>query len=200
MNDLKFKLNMLSGAHRPDFAQYPAKLKSNLVLKAAKNGGQSQILRPIRPEDEPAMRRFHALLSEETVYERYFEHFTLEGRIDHQRLSRICTNSPDSIALVVERQEGSGETGEILAVGRLTTLDEPFVASFAVLVRDDARDQGFDAILLERLTVLARSFGFKLLTDDDLVSNHDLLNLCKKSGFTLHTIPDEGLVRVCLTL
>ena len=38
------------------------------------------------------------------------------------------------------------------------------------------------------------------LTDDNLVSSHDLLNLCRKLGFSLHTIPDESLVRVTLRL
>jgi len=146
------------------------------------------------------MRRFHSQLSEDSVYERYFEHFTLEGRIDHQRLSRICTNNSDSFALVVERQDRPGQQAEILGVGRLTTTDEPFVAAFAVLVRDDARGSGLEAVMIDRLIDLARAFGFKLLVDDELVSNHDLLNLCKKLGFTLHTIPDEGIVRVCLTL
>ncbi len=200
MNELQHKLNGLSGGPRPDFAQYPTLLKTTLNIRTAKNDTHSHLLRPIRPEDEPAMRRFHALLSEETIYERYFEHFTLEGRIDHQRLSRICANSPDSFALVVERQEGPGRPDEILGVGRLTTTNEPYVAAFAILVRDDARGHGLEVAMLERISDLARAVGFKLLVDDELVSNHDLLNLCRKLGFTLHTIPDEGIVRASLTL
>ena len=200
MNDFRERVNAASGLRRPDFSQYPARLKPTLNVRTTKNCIHSQILRPIRPEDEPAMRRFHSQLSEDSVYERYFEHFTLEGRIDHQRLSRICTNNSDSFALVVERQDRPGQQAEILGVGRLTTTDEPFVAAFAVLVRDDARGSGLEAVMIDRLIDLARAFGFKLLVDDELVSNHDLLNLCKKLGFTLHTIPDEGIVRVCLTL
>jgi acetyltransferase len=109
-------------------------------------------------------------------------------------------NSADSIAHVIERQPGPGQAPEILAVGRLTTTDDPYVAAFALLVRDDMQGHGLDLIMLRRLIVLTRAFGFKLLVDDNLVSNHDLLNLCKKLGFTLHTIPEEGIVRVCLTL
>lgn len=200
MNDLRRRLNTIFGAPRPDFAQLPARLKPSEMLRTVENGGTAPVLRPIRPEDEPAMRRFHALLSEETIYERYFKHFTLEGRIDHGRLSQICTNGPDSLALVVESSKDLGQPAEILAVGRLTTTDAPYVAAFAILMRVEARNQEFDSIILQRLIVLVRAAGFKLLVDDNLVSNHDLLNLCKKLGFTLHLIQDESIVRVCLCL
>lgn len=168
-----------------------------VVLRVSKEG--NLVLRPITSEDEPAMRRFHEALSEETIYDRYFEHFSLEGRIDHARLARVCTNTATSFALVTERQATATRPAEILAVGRLTT-EEPYVASFALLVRDDARPHTLDGAILRRLITLARAFGFQLLTDDNLVSSHDLLNLCRKLGFSLHTIPDESLVRVTLRL
>src|ERR1019366_3877890 len=39
--------------------------------------GSELLIRPIRPEDEPLMVKFHAELTEETVYARYFEHLGL---------------------------------------------------------------------------------------------------------------------------
>jgi len=183
--------------HSPDFEHYPSGFRSSVILRVSREG--NVILRPIAPEDEPAMRRFHEALSEETIYDRYFEHFSLEGRIDHQRLARVCANTANSFALVAEQLGVSGRPAEILAVGRLI-VEEPYVASFALLVRDDARSLSLDGAVLRRLITLARAFGFQLLVDDNLVSNHDLLNLCRKLGFSLHTIPDEGLVRVSLRL
>ena len=38
--------------------------------------GETVTIRPIRPEDEPLMVRFHETLSEQTVYLRYFHRFT----------------------------------------------------------------------------------------------------------------------------
>ncbi|MCE0499458.1 MAG: hypothetical protein LV481_16070 [Methylacidiphilales bacterium] len=200
MNDIRGRLSAFSGATQPDFAHSPGRFKPSVILRTAKNGSQSQVLRPIQPEDKPALRRFHSLLSEVTIYKRYFEHFNLDGRIDHRSLSRICTNDSDSFALVIERHEGLDQPAEILAMGHLTTMDQPYVAAFTLLMRDEARDLEFDSIMLQRLIVLARASGFKLLVDDDLVQNHDLLNLYKKLGFTLHTIPKENIVRVCLSL
>ena len=49
-----------------------------------------QRLRPIRPEDEPQVVRFHHTLSEISVYMRYFHWMKLEQRTAHERLTRIC--------------------------------------------------------------------------------------------------------------
>ena len=200
MNDLQRRLNAFFDAPRSDFAQFSERLESSVIQLTAKNDSKSQVLRPIRPEDEPAMRRFHTLFSEKSVYERYFKHFILEGRIDHRRLFQICTNSSDFFVLVVEHHKGHRQPAEILAVGHLTNMDESNIEAFALLMRDDASDHGFDLIMRRRLIVLARTSGLKLLVDDNPISNQDLLNFCKKLGFSLHTIPDKGIVRVCLSL
>ncbi len=48
------------------------------------------MIRPIRPEDEPLMVRFHEKLSDRTVYLRYFQPLKLSQRVAHERLTRIC--------------------------------------------------------------------------------------------------------------
>ena len=61
------------------------------------------IIRPIKPEDEPLIVKFHETLSEESVYHRYFSALKLSQRIAHERLTRICFNDYDrEIALVAE--------------------------------------------------------------------------------------------------
>ena len=68
--------------------------------------GTAVTIRPIRPEDEPLMVRFHQTLSERSVYLRYFATLKLDQRIAHERLSRICFNDYDrEMALVVERRD-----------------------------------------------------------------------------------------------
>ena len=63
-------------------------------------------IRPIRPEDEPLMIRFHETLSDQTVYFRYFAMIRLSQRISHERLSRICFVDYDrEIALVAVRDQ-----------------------------------------------------------------------------------------------
>ena len=98
--------------------------------------GLEVVIRPIRPEDEPAMARFHERLSERSVYLRYFHLMDLERRVSHDRLLRICFNDYDrDIALVAEH--GS----EILAVGRLSKIDAND-AELAVLITDEYQGRG----------------------------------------------------------
>jgi len=76
-------------------------------------------VRPIRPEDEPLMRRFHATISEESVYARYTHPFPLSERIAHEYLSRMCfIDYLYEMALVALHTNAIGER-EIVGVGRL---------------------------------------------------------------------------------
>ena len=66
--------------------------------------GAEVLIRPIRPEDEPMMVKFHETLSERSVYLRYFHLMNLSQRIAHERLTRICFIDYDrEMALVAER-------------------------------------------------------------------------------------------------
>jgi len=158
------------------------------------------IIRVILPEDEASMVKFHAGLSEESIYLRYFEHISLDTRTLHDRLARVCTNAKDSFAVVAEKPVTGQHAPEILAVGRLTTTETVGVTSFALLVSDEMQETELPYDLLKRLIMTARAFGFHTLNGELLVADHDALNLCRKFGFTLHTVPDEGIVKVSLPL
>jgi acetyltransferase len=68
--------------------------------------GERVRVRPIRPEDEPLMVRFHESLSEQSVYMRYFHMMKLDQRTAHERLTRICFIDYDrEMALVAERTD-----------------------------------------------------------------------------------------------
>jgi acetyltransferase len=139
-------------------------------------------------------------LSEETVYQRYFEHINLESRIRHERLSRICTNDDDSFALVAARPGTIKNPAVIYAVGRLSKTPDPLKADFALLVNDKAQGRGIGSALIKRLINLARACGFRQLTGEVLVANHEMLYVCRHFGFTLHTLANDGLVEVSLDL
>ena len=97
--------------------------------------------RPIRPEDEPLLVKFHETLSEESVYHRYFSQLKLDQRIAHERLTRICFNDYDrEIALVVERRDPATKQKEIIGVGRLSKARGLNEAEFALLVHPLTRN------------------------------------------------------------
>lgn len=158
------------------------------------------LLRPIKPEDEPLMVQFHQALSEETIYQRYFGHITLASRVRHERLARICTNDDDSFALVAVSPGTPKQPAAIFAVGRLSRTLTPQSADFALLVNDRVQGHGIGSALMKRLMTLARACGFRQLTGEVLVANHEMLYVCRHFGFTLQTLPEDGLVHVALDL
>ncbi|HKS95369.1 MAG TPA: acetate--CoA ligase family protein, partial [Terriglobia bacterium] len=98
---------------------YPAQHVSSWTTK----DGTTLTIRPIRPEDEPAMVEFHQRLSERSVYMRYFHMVSLGQRVAHERLTRICFIDYDrETALVAEHTDPSTGTRAIVGVARQSRM------------------------------------------------------------------------------
>ena len=142
------------------------------------------VIRPIRPEDEPLMVKFHETLSEESVYNRYFSALKLSQRVAHERLTRICFNDYDrEIALVAELKVPKGEEKKILGVGRLSKQHGRAEAEFAVLVSDEWQRQGLGTELLRRLIEIGRDEKLTRISGVVLAENHAMQHICRKVGF-----------------
>jgi acetyltransferase len=150
-------------------------------------------IRPIRPEDEPAMVRFHETLSERSVYLRYFHLMNLEQRTQHERLTRICFIDYDrEMALVAERRNPETGESEILGVGRMMKIHGTTEAEVAVLISDKWQGRGLGKELLARLLIVGADEKLSKLTADILPDNREVMRICEKLGFTLkHSLDDE---------
>ncbi len=146
--------------------------------------GEEFLFRPIRPEDEPKLVKFHETLSEQSVYMRYFRAFKLDQRVAHERLTRICFVDYDrDIVLVVEKDEA------IVAVGRLSKARTRNEAEFALLVTDAYQRHGLGSELLRRLLAIGREEGIAVVTAYILDQNLGMKAICEKLGF--HFVRDE---------
>jgi acetyltransferase len=159
---------------------YPVKY----IGKAKLKNGQTVDVRPIRPEDEPKMVRFHEALSAQSVYLRYASLLKLDQRVAHERLAQICFVDYDrEMALVAERPlPGSTET-EIVAVARLTCLEGTKDAEFALLIVDALQAQGLGRDLLTRLFDVGRDWGCDRIVAEILSDNMPMRALCRALGF-----------------
>ena len=168
---------------------YPARYVSPWTLK----DGTRVTIRPIRPEDEPAMVHFHETLSERSVYYRYFHLINLEQRTTHERLTRICFIDYDrEMALVAERRNPATGESEILGVGRMSKVFGANEAEIAVLISDAWQGRGLGKELLSRLLIVGADEKLDRLTADILADNRDVQRLCEKLGFSLkHSLEDD---------
>ncbi len=176
---------------------YPTLYVSGWTMK----DGKSVTIRPIRPEDEPLMVKFHQTLSETSVYFRYFHLIKLSQRITHERLTRICFIDYDrQMALVAEYQNPKTNAQEILAVGRLTKLHGSNTAEFAILVSDIYQSQGLGTELLQRLLQISRDQKIQSISGDILVDNVGMQKVCQSLGFRIEPTSDHTVLRAEIVL
>jgi acetyltransferase len=162
--------------------------------------GEEILLRPIRPEDEPLLIKLHQVLSERTVYLRYFQPLRLSQRTAHDRLTRICFIDYDrEMALVVEHKNQEGNP-EIIAIGRLSRLHGKDEAEMAVLVDDRFQHQGLGTELYRRLIEVARDEKMTKVISTILSENREMQTICRKLGFQMESSLEDGTVEAILTL
>jgi acetyltransferase len=161
---------------------YPTQYISPWKLK----NGTHVTIRPIRPEDEPMLVKFHETLSEESVYYRYFSQLKLDQRIAHERLTRMCFNDYDrEIALVAEHTDAKTAKREILGVGRLSKARGLNEAEFALIVSDRYQRMGLGTELLKRLVQIGKDEKLDRITANMLAENHGMHHVAKNVGFKL---------------
>jgi acetyltransferase len=180
-------------SHIPQLAirPYPAQYVSTYRLR---NGSLVRI-RPIRPEDEPAMVQFHKKLSDSTVYMRYLGFMKLEQRTAHERLTRICFVDYDrEMVLIAEQPVSVSGDGEILGVGRLSKLHGRNEAEFAVLIRDDFQRLGLGSELLTRLLDVARDERLDRVFAVMAAENIAMRKMAARAGFRLSELSEDHLI------
>jgi acetyltransferase len=182
---------------RPAIRPYPTRYVSSWTLK----DGSPVTLRPIRPEDEPLLVKFHQTLSEGSVYLRYFQALKLSQRVAHERLTRICFIDYDrEMALVAEHRDPTRGDRSVLGVGRLSRIRGTKEAEFSLLVSDRAQRLGLGSELLRKLLDIARDEHLERVVAEILPENHAIQRICQKLGFHLRHAVEDGVVRAELVL
>jgi acetyltransferase len=163
--------------------------------------GTAVTIRPIRPEDEPLLVRFHQTLSDDSVRLRYFHPMKLDARTTHERLIRVCYSDYDrELALVPEHRDPATGEREILGVGRLSKQPGTNEAEFAMLISDRWQRRGLGTELLRRLLDVARQEKLDRVSADILPDNLEMQRVATKLGFTLTRDPEEAVVRAEIRL
>ncbi|MBI5346935.1 MAG: bifunctional acetate--CoA ligase family protein/GNAT family N-acetyltransferase, partial [Chlamydiae bacterium] len=157
-------------------------------------------IRPIKPEDEPAIVNFIKDLSEKTIRQRYLQTLLYDELLGREKLIQICFNDYDrEIALVAELKNEKREK-EILAIGRLTKLAHTNDAAFAILVKDAWHGQGLGKKLLSSLIEIAKNEKIERLLAQMFTENIVMQKLCAKLGFKLTPLKDKLFISAELDL
>ncbi|MGA8868362.1 MAG: GNAT family N-acetyltransferase, partial [Candidatus Sulfotelmatobacter sp.] len=182
---------------RPALRPYPSQYTFEFRMK----DGTAVTIRPIRPEDEPLMVKFHTTLSERSVYLRYFCSLSLTTRVEHERLVRICFGAYDrGMALVADHKDAKSGAHQILGVGRFSGTHNRSDAEAAVLISDQWQSKGLGTELLAKVVQVARQENFLRLSGEILRDNLATQAIFRKVGFHLDPLDDPSSVFASLDL
>ena len=161
---------------------YPQQYVSTWKLK----DGSPIVIRPIRPEDEPTMVKFHRALSDSSVEFRYFGLVKLEQRIAHDRLVLMCFNDYDrEITIIGIRNAPETKEDEIIAVGRLMKVHDVNDAEYAIILSDRWQGHGLGTHFMKLLVEIGRQEGVEHIFGQILRENQSMRRVCKQLGFTV---------------
>lgn len=179
---------------RSDMAAYPADREAEIALR----DGSTVHVRPVRPDDKPAIRTFLDGVSEEAIGFRFF------GAVNLEWVTKwaVDVDYADRFALVVE----TGSPRRIIAHAAYIRLhaaesDGPRHGSelatgdraeVAFLVADEWQGRGISTLLLAHLAAIAEQHGIGTFIAEVLPANHRMIDVFRRSGFPIemHSTPD----------
>ena len=162
----------------------PDRWESDVVLA---DGGTVHV-RPIRPDDAERLIAFHAGLSPESVY---FRFFSPKPRLTEKEIEKFTTVDMDGrVALVALLHD------DIVAVARYDRWPGRDEAEVAFTVADEHHGRGLATLLLEHLAAIAPTKGISRFTAEVLPDNRSMLGVFRRAGFEVRNEFSGGIIDV----
>jgi acetyltransferase len=153
---------------------YPFKYEKDVSLA----DGTVVHIRPIRSEDEPALRRFFETLSEESVFFRFGQR---RINMPHDYLARFCQVDYDRDLAFLAVVGGMDET--IIGDVRLNRFADLESAELSFIVADPWQSKGIGSLLMNFCIDVAREIGLKTLLMEIMKSNSRMMRFGYKYDF-----------------
>ena len=185
------------GTARLAIRPYPQELEQEMVVR----DGSRYAVRPIRPEDGPALQALFARLAPEDIRMRFFSPLKSLPPALAARLTQIDYDR--EMALIASPIPGNGQEPEteISAAVRISCDPDNERAEYAILVRSDLKGRGIGYGLMNLIIAHARQRGIREVFGDVLRENQPMLQLCRDLGFTaMESEEDPALARMVLQI
>ena len=192
--DARIKVAKATGlaTQRLAIRPYPKELEESIPL----GDGRTLLLRPILPEDEPALQAAFATLTPEEIRLRFF---VAMNTLSHMMAARFTQIDYDREMALILTEPGIAGRTPIHGVVRIIADPDNEKAEYAVIVHHNMTGMGLGVLLMRRIIDYTRNRGIKEIYGDVLRENHTMLKLCRALGFTESAVPDEPtIIRVML--
>lgn len=188
--DARIRLRGASeAAVQPAILPYPRHLEETWV-----DGSQRLELRPIRPEDGPALQQFYAQASPEDLRLRFFAARRSIPVSELARYSQIDFDREMTFVLMRPHEPQDSMVGEVRAV----CDPDNQTAEFAIQIARDHQSRGLGRRLMNKLITYLRARGTRELMGLCLLDNLSMLALARELGFAIEIRPQDSMA--CLKL
>jgi acetyltransferase len=163
---------------------YPKEWEQGIPLP----NGRTLSLRPILPEDEPALQALVRRLSPEDIRRRFFLPLR---ELNHSMAARLTQLDYDrEIAFVLAEP---GTAGKAVIWGLVNLYADPDLekAEYAILLDPTLRGLGLGTLLMRYAIKYARKRGIRELFGEVLRENESMLRLNQALGFTIESNPHD---------
>lgn len=181
------------GQNRLAIRPYPAQLEEPFTMR----DGRTVLLRPIRPEDEPAHYEFISHLTPEDIR---FRFFGLVRELPHNQMARLTQiDYAREMAFIAQYTEDDGSR-KTMGVVRAVTDPDNETTEFSVVVRSDLKGSGLGKALMHKIIRYCQDQNTRYMVGQVLRDNHRMLKFCEDLGFERVGIVDEDVVELRLDL
>lgn len=164
---------------------YPEGYERKITLK----DGTEMLLRPIRPEDEPAWHEMLSISSRESIRLRFRYIFK---ETTHQMAIPYCFIDYDrEMAIVAILEDGERK---MAGVGRMVADPDVETVEYAVFVADPWQNKGLGGMLTDYCLWIARKWEIKQVTAETTPDNIRMIAIFRDRGFELENKFEEGVV------
>ncbi|MGQ0700332.1 MAG: GNAT family N-acetyltransferase [Panacagrimonas sp.] len=167
-------------------APYPTALVHSAIL----GDGAAYAVRPVRPEDEPAVIELLQSLDADSIRLRFFASIRYFSHAMAARMTQIDYDR--ELALVVHDAAGSSP---MRAIGTLIADPDGASAEFALLIHQSYARKGLGRHLLSQFIEHARRRRIERVWGVVLADNTGMLGLARSLGFTIRADPEDALCR-----
>jgi GNAT superfamily N-acetyltransferase len=157
--------------------------------------GTAVRLRPIQPSDAAALQRFHARLSKQSIYQRFFCYQPTLGDTQARYFTEL--DGVHRFALVAL---DPGEPGEIAGVVRFEGDPGTDRAEYAAVIADRWQGRGLGLALTQHLIEAARRRGIHTFYALVLFENARMLHLLRDLDLPERVEWEDGVERVEILL
>jgi acetyltransferase len=157
-------------------------------------------IRPILPEDEERLVKFHTILSDRSVFLRYLQPMMFQERVLHERLARISHEDYNRVISLVAETKDDKDENIIIGVVRLSKLHASNDARLSILIGDPYHGIGLGGELVRRALDVAKREKIERLSATLTADNQVMQHLFKKAGFNIETTDNVNLLSATIDL